>query len=81
MTNPRKYGIIITERTKEEEKMFTVFTEIHENGRVERWYYGTYNDRDFANEVAIDLGNEWPVYHCVCRAEEAEDWGILNLPR
>lgn len=61
--------------------MFTVFTEIHENGTVERWYYGTYNDRDFANEVAIDLGNEWPVYHCVCRAEEAEDWGILNLPR
>lgn len=60
--------------------MFTVYTEIHENGTVERWYYGTYADRDRANEVALELGGEWPVFHCVCPRDEAEAWGILNLP-
>ena len=61
--------------------MYTIYTEIHENGTTERWYYGTYADRDMANEIAIDLWGEWPVYHCVCRAEEAEALGVLNLPR
>lgn len=59
--------------------MYIVYTEIHENG-IERWYYGTY-DRHTANEVALALGGEYPIYHCVCKAEEADAFGILNLPR
>lgn len=62
------------------ENNFMVITEIHENGKMERWYYGTYN-RARANEVALELGGEWPVYHCVIPANEAESWGVKNLPR
>ena len=59
-----------------------VYTEIQrsfEEGGSECWYYGTY-DRATANRVAIELGNEYPTYHCVCKASEAEEFGIKNLP-
>lgn len=67
--------------------MWVVYTEIHEDGdhllpgEVERWYYGRWADRDKANEVAIELGNEWPTYHCVCAEEDAEKLGIQNMYR
>ncbi len=35
--------------------MYIVYAEIHKDGKVERWYYGTWADRDRANEVALDL--------------------------
>lgn len=59
---------------------YVVYTQIHEAGRIERWYYGTYNDRNRANEVAYDLGGEYPVYHCLCKESEAKDYNIQNLP-
>ena len=58
---------------------YIVYTEILENGKVERWYYGTYN-RDRANEVALELGGEYPIYHCVCALADAERMGVQNLP-
>ena len=61
--------------------MYIVFSEIHKDGKVERWYYGTWPDRNSANEVALELGNNWPVYHCVCPEEEAEEFGIQNMPK
>lgn len=61
--------------------MYIVYTEIHKDGKVERWYYGTWADRDRANEVAMDLDGEWPIYYSVCREDEAEELGVQNLPR
>jgi len=60
--------------------MYIVYTQIHNDG-VQRWYYGTYADRDRANEVALELGGSYPVYHCVCSIEEAETLGIQNMPK
>lgn len=61
--------------------MYIVYAEIHKDGKVERWYYGTWADRNRANEVALDLDGHWPIYYCVCKEEEAEELGIQNLPR
>ena len=61
--------------------MYIVYTEIHKDGEVERWYYGTWPTRDWANKTALELGNKWPVYHCVCPEDEAEEFGIQNLPK
>ena len=60
--------------------MYIVFTQIHENHTSSRWYYGTYETADRANEVALALGGEYPTFHCVCEASEAEAYGIQNLP-
>ena len=60
--------------------MYIVYTQIHENHTIERWYYGTYETAERADEVALALGNEYPTFHCVCKAEEANDYGIQNLP-
>ena len=35
--------------------MYTIYTEIHENGTTERWYYGTYADRDRGRVARIPL--------------------------
>lgn len=59
---------------------YVVFTEIHDNGKVECWYYDTYPTRDEANEVAYELGGAWPVYHGIVPANEARAWGVQNLP-
>lgn len=59
---------------------YVVYTQIHENGTIQNWYYGTYNSKDRANEVAKELGGKWPVYHCVCTKSEAMKGGIENLP-
>lgn len=56
--------------------MYIVFTEIFTEEGIERWYYGTYS-HDRANEVAWELGD----FHGICPVEEAEEWGVLNLPR
>ena len=61
--------------------MYIVYSEIHKDGKVERWYYGTWADRDRANEVAMDLDGHWPIYYDVCREDEAEELGVQNLPR
>lgn len=60
-------------------KKYVVYTEILKEEGIERWYYGTYT-RERANEVALQLGNEYPIYHCVIEAEEAVEFGIKNLP-
>lgn len=60
--------------------MYIVYTEIIKENGVERWYYGTYRESDRANEVALELGGEHPIYHCVCGAEDAKALKILNLP-
>ena len=59
--------------------MFIVYTEILGNG-VERWYYGTYESREEANEVAYELGGKYPIFHCVCATNEAKDYEVMNLP-
>ena len=60
--------------------MWVVYTKIHENGSHENWYYGCYDNYNKANEVALDLGGSWPVYHCVCEAEKVRDYNIKNVP-
>ena len=59
--------------------MFVVFTEIINDNGIERWYYGTY-EKARANEVAYQLGGEYPIYHSICPLEDAKKWGIKNLP-
>lgn len=59
---------------------YIVYTEHHFDEKVERWYYGTYENRDRANEVALELGYAYPWYHCVCGLEEAFELGVQNLP-
>ena len=61
--------------------MYIVYTEIHEKGKVERWYYGAYENSNRANEVALMLGQEYPIFHCVCKAEDAEKLNIQNMYR
>lgn len=61
--------------------MFVVYTEIfHENNNVERWFYGRYPSRNRANEVAMMLGREYPIFHCVVPEEEAIALGVKNMP-
>ena len=60
--------------------MFIVYTEIL-GDTIQRWYYGTYADNNRANEVALELGGAYPVYHCVCSIDDAQDLGILNMPK
>ena len=60
---------------------YVVYTKIHkEDSSIEKWYYGVYSDSNRANEVALELGAEYPVYHCVCKEDEVKKQGILNLP-
>lgn len=61
--------------------MFITYTEIHGENGLERWFYGAYNTRERANEVALELGSEYPVYRCVCEAAEAKELGIRNMPK
>lgn len=60
---------------------WVVYTEIHKETGIERWFYGLWKDRDQANEAALDLDGHWPVYYCVCREDEAKELGIQNMPR
>ena len=60
--------------------MYIVYTEIIDDDEIERWYYGMYDDKNWANEVALELGGKFPVYHCVCREDEVKGLGIKNLP-
>lgn len=59
---------------------YIVYTEHHFDGKVERWYYGTFKNRDRATEVASELCNAYPYYHFVCKWEEASGLGVQNLP-
>lgn len=61
--------------------MWIVYTEIHTDSDVERWYYGVWDDHNRANEVAIALGNNYPVFHCVCSESDANKLGIQNMYR
>lgn len=64
------------------EEKYIVYTEIHgNNGDTERWYYGIWEDRNEANEVALELGGEYPVYHNVCPLSQAKELRIQNMPR
>ena len=62
---------------------YIVYTEIHNTakGTTERWYYGCYATRERANAVALELGSSRAegYWHCVCREDEAESFGILNM--
>lgn len=60
--------------------MYIIYTEIHNEGKVERWFYGLYESRKEANEVALDLDGKWPIYYCVCKYSEAKELGIQNIP-
>ena len=58
-----------------------VVTEMHdENEGISYWYYGTYDNRNMANEVASNFVNIYPCYHVVINANEAEEWGVKNFP-
>lgn len=58
---------------------YVVYTEIFNNGNIERWYYGTY-DHTTANRVAEALGHSNDTWHCVCTLADAKEMGIKNLP-
>lgn len=57
--------------------MFVVYTEII-GKEIERWFYGRYTSYERANEVALALGGEYPIYHCVCKEEDIVRFGIRN---
>lgn len=68
---------------------YIVYIEIIKDaGGLERWYYGTYSSEHQANEIALELGqysvygvnDTERVYHCVCKADEAESLEIMNMP-
>lgn len=61
---------------------YVVFTEVFSNHHIDRWYYGTYDSRECANDVAYELNKfckDDCSYHCICPLDEAEDWEIKNL--
>lgn len=60
--------------------MWIVYTAIHGMAGVDLWYYGSYETRGRANEVAYELGGNYPVYHCVCHRDDAKELGVQNLP-
>ena len=49
---------------------YIVYTEHHFDGKVERWYYGTFKNRDRATEVASELCNAYPYYHFVANGKK-----------
>lgn len=63
---------------------YIVYTEICSNYEhtPERFFYGLYDNRDRANEVAIDLGNDYDrgIFHYVCLDTDAETFHIQNYP-
>lgn len=59
--------------------MWVVYTEIHTEKGVERWYYGKYNNRDRANEVALELKSSYPIFHRVCPFGQVEELKIKNI--
>lgn len=63
--------------------MWDVYTEIHKDGKCERWFYGRYESRERANEVALDLGVSYVerTWHCVCKSEDSASMGVKNLPK
>lgn len=63
------------------EDEYMVITEMHdENGDISYWYYGVYDSRNKANDVADSFLNIYPCYKMVISAKEAKQWGIRNLP-
>ena len=63
--------------------MYIIYTEIRHDGSVQRWYYGTYADRDRANEIALEMNehSESNIRRCVCEESKAESFGIMNMPK
>lgn len=59
---------------------YIVYTEHYFGEKVERFYYGTFETRYRATEVASELCNAYPYYHFVCELEEASELGVQNLP-
>jgi len=57
-----------------------VYTEIHKNGKMERWYYGVYSDHNRANDVAYELGHGDGIWHCVCDEADVHELNIKNVP-
>ncbi len=57
--------------------MWVVYTEIITDGGYERWFYGKYESKRKANEVAIDRNEMFSnssTFFCVCN----EDDPIMN---
>jgi len=61
---------------------YIVYTKIHDFNKhtIENWYYGIYNTKDEANEVAYQLGHHDNIWHSICAENEAKDYNILNMP-
>lgn len=60
--------------------MYIVYSEIHKEPGIERWFYGFWKNRDQANQAALELNGHWPIYYCVCEEKEAKKLGIMNIP-
>ena len=60
--------------------MFMVITEIVGESKTERWFYGKYDNQNRANEGAMELGNDYTIFHSVILADKACDFCVLNCP-
>ena len=68
------------------ENKYIIYTDIHHNGSIQRWFYGIYNNRDVANAEAQRMNEEYNlpsqgIYRCVCKAEDAGKMGVMNMPK
>ena len=64
--------------------MWIIYSERFEDHTPVRWYYGTYENRDHANEVAIALNKVFEDHadasFCVCRDDNSIVETIKNMP-
>ena len=58
---------------------YIVYTELLNDDGFEAWYYGTYDNRDIANDVACLLNEDRSEgFHGVCPENERKEWEIKN---
>lgn len=54
---------------------YIIYKELFTEDGFDRYYYGASNDRNHANDVAMNVDGG-----CVCEASEAREFGIQYLP-
>lgn len=63
--------------------MWIIYTTIYENGVYENWYYGRWNSKAIAIEIAHDLNTKNCDENCfknICPASAIELLDIQNVP-
>ena len=62
--------------------MWMIYSERFVDNKAVRWFYGTYADRDRANELALQLKDQYRdpnLWFCVIPAEDAEAYGVRGV--